>query len=194
MQRATITAVKLEDQISRLAGLGLPLAVDRTVDEMLYSWPRESYERKPFDLVLFVLGSAVEAERRGLWFCDRAWSFDTRCVRGQGAYVEIATQLCRIAGRREVLADLRDCVDIDAGQAWIEYTAGDRQRRWSIDVVGDWADLMVVSYLMDDLEHDGQRFYVRHDGQVMMLFFLDDAAAEQLNTLTGERLVAPFLA
>ncbi|MFE4924739.1 hypothetical protein [Streptomyces sp. NPDC056661] len=185
--------MKLEDQLSELAGLGLPLAADRTVEELLYSWPRESYEREPFQLVLFMLGSAVEGEPRELRFCDRAWSFDTRRVHGQGAYTEIARQLCRITGRSESLADLRDHVDIDAGEAWIEYTVGGRRRHWSIDVAGDRADLMVVDYLMDDLEHNGRRFYVRHNGQVMMLFFLDDAAASRLNAVADGQLIEAFL-
>jgi hypothetical protein len=185
--------MNLEEQLSRLAELGLPLAAGRTVDDLLYSWPRESYEHRPLDLVLFVLGSAVEAEPWGRWFCDRAWNFDTECVHGQGAYVSIARQLCRIAGRPDALVDLRDHVDVDAGEAWIDYSVGGQRRHWRIEVRDDWADMIVVSYLMDDLEHDGQRFYARHNGQVMTLFFLDDDAAGQLNTLVGEQLVAPCL-
>ena len=125
-----IAAMDLEGQLSKLAELGLPLAAGRTVDDLLYSWPRESYEQKPFDLLLFMLGSAVEAEPWGRWFCDRAWSFDTECVYGQGAYVSIARQLCRIAGWPDALADLRDHVDLDAAVAWIEYSVGDRRQRW----------------------------------------------------------------
>ncbi|QHC27534.1 hypothetical protein [Streptomyces sp. HF10] len=143
--------------------------------------------------MLFVLVSEAEAEPWGRWICDRAWNFDTERVHGQGAYVAIARQLCRIAGRSDALADLRDHVDTGSGEAWIEYSIGGRRRRWSVEVRDDWADLMVVGYLMDDLEHDGERFYVRRNGQAMTLFFLDDARAGRLNTLVGDRLVAPFL-
>lgn len=51
---------------------------------------------------------------------------------------------------------------------------------------------MVVGYLIDELEHGDRRFYVRHNGQAMTLFFLDDNAAERLNTLAGERVISPF--
>ncbi|MFE6664932.1 hypothetical protein ACFVFH_15410 [Streptomyces sp. NPDC057697] len=182
----------LEDQLDRLAELGLPLAADRTVDELLYSWPREEYERKPFDLLLFALGCAVEEEPWERWFCDRAWHFDTECVRGPGSYVAIARQLCRITGLPDALSDVRDHVDLGEEEAWIEYTANGRRNSWPIDVHDDWADLMVVGCLIDELEHGERRFYVRHNGQAMTLLFLDDDAATRLNALAGERTVAPF--
>lgn len=186
LQSSTVT---LEDQLLVLAELGLPLSEGRTVAELLYSWPRAAYEREPLSLLLFVLGSEVEAEPWGRRFCDRAWNFDTECVAGSGAYVEIARQLCRVAGRPGALADLRDHVDLDRAEAWIEYTAGNRRRRWNIEVDDDWADLIVVSHLMAELEHGGRRFYARDNGQAMVLAFLDDAAAVRLNKIAGKGLV-----
>lgn len=183
--------MRLEDQLSALAELGLPLAAGRTVDELLYSWPRDAYEHEPFDLLLFTLGCAVEAEPWERWFCDRAWHFDTECVRGHGSYVTIARRLSRIAGRPDALSGLRDHVDLGTEEAWIEYTADGRRMTWP-EVRDDWADLMVVGYLMDELEHGKARFHVRHNGQAMTLLFLDDDAADRLNTLTGEETVAPF--
>ncbi|MFI6638239.1 hypothetical protein [Streptomyces sp. NPDC050504] len=185
--------MNLEAQLAGLADLGLPLAAGRTVDELLYSWPRESYEDKPFDVLLYVLGCEVEAEPWGRRFCDRAWHFDTECVRGAGSYVAIVGQLCRTAGRQDALTDVRDHVDLGAEEAWIEYRAGGRERRWDIEVRDDWADLMTVGYVMDDLEGDGHRFYARRNGQAMTLYFLTEAEADRLNGLVGERLVTPFL-
>ncbi|MFI8436977.1 hypothetical protein ACIGJO_25215 [Streptomyces sp. NPDC079020] len=184
--------MRLEDQLDTLAELGLPLAAGRTVEELLRSWPREAFETEPFDLVLFALGCAVEEEPWERWFCDRAWHFDTECVRGHGSYVAIARQLCRITGRPDALSDLRDHVDLGTEEAWIAYTAGGRRVEWSIDVHDDWADLMVVGYLMDELEHGSRRFHVRHNGQAMTVFFLDDDAAGRLDALAGGQAVAPF--
>jgi hypothetical protein len=185
--------VKLEDQLARLAELGLPLAAGRTMDEMLHSWPREDYEERPFDLVLFVLGNEVEAAPWGRVFCERAWSFDTECVYGPGVYVSIAKQLCRIAGQ-PVFADLRDHVDLDAQEAWIEYTVGGARRHWSIEVDDDWADMMVVSYVMDDLGGAGRQFYRRDNGQAMTFFHLDEDTAGEIKALAGRQIIAPFLA
>ncbi|MFE5098023.1 hypothetical protein ACFRCI_49380 [Streptomyces sp. NPDC056638] len=51
---------------------------------------------------------------------------------------------------------------------------------------------MVVGYLIDELEHGDRRFHVRHNGQAMTLFFLDDNAAARLNALTDGQAVSPF--
>jgi hypothetical protein len=156
--------MKLEDQLSCLAGVGLRLATGRTVAELLHSFPRESYENEPFSLLLFMLGSEVEAEPWGRWFCDRAWSFDTECVYGSGAYVDIASQLGRVAGQPDALSDIRDHIDFDSGEGWIEYSVGGHRRRWKVAI---------------------------SDGQATVLMFLTDAAATQLNALVGKDLVSP---
>jgi hypothetical protein len=41
---------------------------------------------------------------------------------------------------------------------------------------------------MNELEYDGRRFFAMDNGQAMVLFFLDDVAADRLNELTGGRL------
>ncbi|MEV4331833.1 hypothetical protein AB0K02_15060 [Streptomyces sp. NPDC049597] len=186
--------MQLEAQISRLAELGLPLAADRTVDDLLYSLPRDLFERRPYELLLSIMGVEVEREPWGRWFCDRVWSFDTECVHGPGAYVRIARELCRIAGRPDAFTDLRDHVDLESGEAWIEYTIDGRRQRWTAEVHDDWADTLVVSYLMDDLQQDGGRFWTRGHGQCMNLYFLDEAAAHEINgLLTDGRPLVPVL-
>ncbi|MEU2390336.1 hypothetical protein [Streptomyces sp. NPDC007369] len=187
--------MELEIQIARLAELGLPLAAGRTVDDLLYSLPRDMFERRPYELLLSMLGAEVEREPWGRWFCDLAWSFDTECVHGPGAYTRIARQLCRIAGRPDAFTDVQDHVDLDSGEAWIEYTVEGRRQRWTAEVHDDWADTMVVGYLMDDLEQGGHRFWTRGGGQTMNLYFLDEAAAHAINGLLAEgRQLVPVLA
>lgn len=58
----------------------------------------------------------------------------------------------------------------------------------------DWADMLLVSYLMEDLERDGRRFWTRGGGQIVNLYFLDDATAHRVNGLfTDRRPLVPFL-
>lgn len=179
----------LEEQLAALAGLGLGLASDVGIEDLLCSYPREEYEREPFDLLLFMFGSEVEAEPWGRWFCERAWNFDTECIEGPGSYVEIASQLSRVAGRPDALTDVRDHVDVDAGQAWIEYTIDGQRQRWDIEVEDDWVDWKVVERLMTQLERDGQRFHSMDNGQAMVLYVLDDQAARRLNELAGRQVI-----
>jgi len=58
--------MRLEEQLAKLADLGLKLDDGITVDDLLYSFGREDYEKRPFDLILFVLGIEVEREPWGV--------------------------------------------------------------------------------------------------------------------------------
>ena len=180
--------MKLEDQLAPLADLGLALEPGVTIDDLLYSFDRGAYEKRPFDLVLFTLGVEVEREPWGRPFCRRVWNFDTECITGGGSYVSIAKRLCEVAGRPDAFSNVQDHVDIDVGAAWIAYTVEGKQRRWSIEVTDDWADMMTVAYMMGDLERDGRKFRSRDNGQAMVLYYLDDASAQKLSELSGKPL------
>jgi hypothetical protein len=77
----------LEKQLAELNRLGLNLADGVTIDDLLYSFGRQEYEKKPFDLILFVLGIEVERKPWGRPICSRVWNFDTECINGTGDYV-----------------------------------------------------------------------------------------------------------
>lgn len=111
--------MRLEDQLATLGELGIELDRGVTIDDLLYSFSREDYEAKPFDLVLFILGCEIEREPWGRRLCSRAWNFDTECIAGDGAYRSIANQLCRVAGRPGAFENLKDHVDLDAREAWV---------------------------------------------------------------------------
>ena len=99
--------------------------------------------------------------------------------------------MCRVAAQPDALTDVRDHIDLDRGEGWIEYSVGERRRRWEIAVGEDWVDFEVVARIMAELEATDRRFYAKDNGQAMVLMFLTDAAAVQLNELAGKDLVAP---
>jgi hypothetical protein len=183
----------LEAQLATLAGLGLKLDDGITVDDLLYSFGREDYEERPFDLILFVLGIEVEREPWGRSVCSRVWNFDTECIGETGDYVGIVNRLCGVAGQPGLLTDVSDFVDIDAGEAWLKYTVDGNERKWTVEVNDDWADTLTLGYVMDDIERDGHRFYFKDNGQAMVLFYLDPQTATELNRLSNDAL-APVLA
>src|SRR5262245_56197794 len=111
----------LEQQLAKLAELGLKLDDGITVDDLLYSFGREDYEQRPFDLILFVLGIEVERAPWGRAVCSRVWNFDTECIVSTGDYVCIVKRLCQVAGQHDRLKELSDFVDIEAGNAWLKY-------------------------------------------------------------------------
>lgn len=81
--------MKLEEQIQKLSRLDLPLNTGITIDDFFLSWPREEYEKEPFDLILSKYGDEIEEEPWGRFFCDRAWKFDAECIEGTGDYARI---------------------------------------------------------------------------------------------------------
>jgi hypothetical protein len=178
--------VTLEDQLAALAELGITLDPGITIDDLLYSFDRHAYEMIPFRRLLYILGAEVERAPRGRAFCSRAWNFDTECITGDGSYVRIARQLCRVAGRPNALGELRD--KVSAHEAWIKYSVDGASRHWPIELTDDWADMLVVSYLMNDLERDGMKFRARDNGQAMVLYYLDDAQTRRLRQLSGQEI------
>ncbi len=130
----------LEQQLAKLADLGLKLDDGITVDDILRSFEREEYEQLPFDLILFVLGIEVERAPQGRPVCSRVWNFDTECIASTGDYVRIVKRLCQVAGQPDLLKLVSDFVDIDAGKAWLKYEVDGTERNWPVAVNTDWAD------------------------------------------------------
>jgi hypothetical protein len=183
-----IASVTLEQQLETLAQLGLAMNDGISVDDFLYSWNREEYEARPYDMVLFMLGTEVEREPEGRRFCDRAWNFDTECINDTGDYVSIVENLCRVAGMPRLITDAEDFVDIENETAWLKYSIEGEQRRYDIAVDNDWADPKTVADVMADIERDGKRFYSKDNGQASVWFYLDQNSAETLNRLSGDAL------
>lgn len=135
----------------------------------------------------------MEREPWGRRICDRVWNFDTECIVSTGDYVNIVKNLCLLTGKPDYLTDVVDYINVDstnmtASECWLEYTLGDRQQRWSIEANDDWADMMTITYVMEDLQHDGKQFYSKDNGQAMILFYLDRATADRLGDLCDEDL------
>lgn len=177
----------LEKQLDDLAACGFRLNPEIGVAELLLSYDRESYENTPYRLLLFRMGGVVEQEPFDRWISDDVWVFDMECVGGPGAYVEIARRLEALAcGPR--LEKLRDHVDLLGRKGWLEYRVGGKLRHHQVEVDDDWADLMVLSYLADDLETPGHRFHSYQTGQQLLLVCKDAPEVAGLRELTGYEL------
>jgi hypothetical protein len=183
----------LEQQLAKLADLGLVLDDSITIDDILYSFDRNDYEKRPFDLILFVLGIEVERAPWGRPVWSRVWNFDTECINETGDYFRIVKRLCQMAGRPDCLKDVSDFVDLDAGKAWLKYKINGTERNWPVEVNDDWADSLTLNYVMGDIERDGGRFYFKDNGQASVLFYLDAGTAAELNRISKNAL-KPVLA
>lgn len=184
--------VRLETQIEALKGAGLTLAPGRTIEELLTSWPREDYESDPYNLILFVYGSDVEAEPWGRAFCERGWNFDMECLVQKGDYVSAFENILRITGQPQLATGLSDNFNIDAEACEIRYTLKGQPKVLKARVDDDWADPKAVAAFVRDIEAaigDGRHFWAADNGQASILFFLTDAEAAKVNELREDILV-----
>lgn len=180
--------VTLEQQLETLAKLGIELNEGVTIDDLLRSWDRETYEKDPFGTIFFALGAELEGEPWGRNICDQVWNFDLECIEGEDSYVTIVKNLCRIAGNEAFLTDLEDRVELDADEAWLAYNVGNTRREHVIPMDDDWADSGTVAAVMRDIEHGGAKFFAKDNGQASVLFYLRPDIALELNRLTGGAL------
>lgn len=179
----------LEQQIATLAELGFHLNEGITIDDLLDSLSREHYENRPFHLILYLYGGEVEREPWGRLLCSKVWHFDMECIGSTGDYVNIVESLCRISGQSERITEIVDSVDWDSNTAWLEYTIDGQKRHWTIEMNDDWADMLTVNYVMDDLETNDHWFYsIDDNGQGMIWFYLDHETGTKLNHLTNNAL------
>jgi hypothetical protein len=178
--------LELEAQLAKLAELGLVLNVGIETEDLLYSLDRSELEAEPFLPLIGLLGIEVERAPWGRRICDRVWNFDTECIYATGDYVKIVQKLDLLTGTPNYLTEIVDEVEEDT--VWLEYTIEGRRQRWSIDLNDDWADMMALSYVMEDLQRDGKQFYSIDNGQSMILFYLDLETANRLGDLCNEDL------
>lgn len=182
--RPADTPVPLEDQIRTLRDGGLVLAPGRTIDELLVSWPREDYEGDPYNLLLFMYGSEVEAAPWGRGFCERGWNFDMECLEQAGDYARAFEQIVRTTGQPQLVTDLTDDFHPDARAVEIRYAINGRRRVLKARVDNDWADPDAVTTFVKDVEAgigDDRRFWASDNGQSSVLFFITEAEAAKIN-------------
>jgi hypothetical protein len=180
--------MKLETQLAKLAPLGLVLNPGIEIDDLLHSIDRSKLEAKPYKLLVSLLGSEVEQEPWGRQICDRVWNFDTECINETGDYIKIVKNLCRLTGDPEYLTEIADEINWEDGDSWLEYNVLDRRQKWTLELNDDWADMMTLTYVMDDLQRDGNQFYSIDNEQSMILFYCTPQTANKIGDLCKEDL------
>jgi hypothetical protein len=179
--------LSLEDQIARLAELGVRLAPGVRVEDLLRSWSREDLEAEPFQNVLIALGGEIERAPYPPASPD-VWHLDTECVEDDGAYVAVAERVQLLARDRVTFTNIRDRVNLDAEKVWLAFSAGGDKYRWDLEVQDDWIDTNVFTLFEEVLaKHaDGLRFiYLDLGGQDCLLLLGDENRHERLRAATG---------
>jgi hypothetical protein len=182
--------VKLEQQLSELAAIGITLDPGVTIDDLLDFDCREDYEAEPFDFLTFVIGGEVQrGALLGRPMCRRVWTVFEPCIEHDGDYVRIVDRLVSMTGAEDRVSEVRDRVDRDAGGVWVEYTLdGSKRRHWEATAKGRSIDPQVLWQVMGDLERDGDRFYTKEFDVAWVNFYVDEMAAVRLAQLSVQPL------
>ncbi len=183
--------VSLEEQISILAESGILLNDGVSIEDFLISYDRESYEKTPYELALHMYGFEIEQEPWGRYLSDSAWNFDTECIEGSGSYAEVMSNIVRITQRSDILSDVSDDFDFEKPTATVRYILNSNKKERVVKIDSDWVDPNFVDYFLaevSDTISDGRKFWSIDNGQALILFFLTDANANNLNKLSNGSL------
>jgi len=178
--------IPLEEQIESLQSAGLSLAPQRTISDLLKTWPRSDYENDPYGLLLTVYGWDLEGKPWGRKICPRGGSLDFECIEGKGSYALVFNDLLRIQGLQNLISDLQDDFDCNSSNCTISYKIKGDMRRIVALINNDWADPQAVVSFLNDIEttvDDGHHFWVADNGQAISLFFITDDDADGINAL-----------
>lgn len=169
--------IPLETQIENLAEAGLTMSPDRTIEEVVREFPRDYFERTPYDTLLFVYGSG---------FCERGHDFDMECLTSNGDYTLALAPLVSITGHTDLVTDLSDSIDQQENVWRIHYLIKGEKRQLAARIDRDWVDPKVLQAFLTDIENalsDGKRFRHADNGQAMTFFYLTDEEADAINQL-----------
>jgi hypothetical protein len=170
----------LDEQLDTLASCGVKLAegVDRR--EIMGGLSPSAFEADPFRLAIVRMARASHD----------LWHFDTECIDGPGCYMSIAESFAALAKGDLPLEAIEDDVDLESGEAWIQFTLDGQVHRWEAAVEGDWVDPTILGRFAELLAQrtGGQRrfTYIDHGGgQDCMIGCSTPEQLEQLREKTG---------
>ncbi len=185
--------VTIEAQLASLAKAGLIVNSGVVEADLTTLHSRAELERKPYLGLVEVLG--IDLEREPFTpICDRLWMCDFERIEDHGDYRDVLQRLERMTGRALDLSEVEDHVDVDAGEAWVEFAFRGDRTRWDLRVDNDWLDPQVLVNYDALLEACGStvRLYAnQHDyGQEAFLAAFASEEKAAFNKLTRIKLSA----
>lgn len=175
----------LEEKLAALQACGLPLDEQFTIQDLLKTDSRSSYERPGWDLVL--VGLAIEDEEEPFAsHCKILWHFDSECIEDNGDYARIVARMSEMTEGALPLENIKDRIDIEAGKAQVSFDLHGQRINLDLKVQDDWADPMVFTKLAELLQQtDPSKLFVIYDfhSQDCVIGCVTRARLKQLNDL-----------
>ena len=96
--------------------------------------------------------------------CENVLHFDTECIEDDGDYVRIAERLSKITQGALELENIRDHVDIEEGNAWLEFSWRGEKVHIDCNVDDDWVDSRIFAHFANLLRRANQeKIYLLHE-------------------------------
>lgn len=150
---------------------------------------RDSFEQEPWTALLYTLGTDHGHGAPGETLVADLLHLDTECIENPGDYALIARGFSQIAGGALPLTAIRDHVDLERGEAWLEFRLHGRDYRWDARVDEDWLDATILSRFVALLAGQaGTRriaVYAPEGFDDMLLIGTDEAGLACLRRTTG---------
>jgi hypothetical protein len=178
-------AVPLDEQLRILAECGVRPAPGVEPGALTRILTPAQLETDPFSLTLTMLGGELD----GRFLSDDIWHFDTECIEDTGDYARIARRLVTLAKGELPLEGIDDYVNVEDGEAWIEFSLDGVRQRWEAQVEDDWVDTTIVSRLarlLVDRRASERRFTsIDLGGQSVLIGCATPAERTRFRKLTG---------
>lgn len=155
--------IPLEEQMATLAQCGIRLRPEFPVEVLLESFPREKYETSRYIGTLIRMGGELEREPFAP-LSNNIWHLDTECIENRGDYAWIAERMRDLAQGELPITNICDQVDIENGDAWLEFELKGETIHWGARVKDYWIDPAILSNFCALLEQqNGARRFTYFD-------------------------------
>ena len=102
----------IEEQLETLIRVGISPNEYFSLDDAVEAFGRQAYDRKPYLLLLCVLGGETEKapyHPRS----NHIWHLDTECIEDHGDYIRVAKRMALLSGNDLPIEQLEDYVDVE---------------------------------------------------------------------------------
>ena len=183
--KALKPAASVRQALEQIAAVGVRPRPGVSDDDLLLSL--EGTMESPVDWVtlLCVLGGEVE---RGMFgrASDDIWHVDAECIVEDGDYVRLLERFVILAKGALPLQNLRDHVDVEKGEAWVEFDLDGNTTHWDLPVSDDWMAPELYSNLQELVSsRTDKKFFIIALGQDSLICFGDAVMKEKLSALSS---------
>lgn len=145
--------ISIEQQIEKLAAIGVRLNPPFTAETLLEEFAREKFEERPYVGAIITMGGYKD----GLPLSDNIFHLDTESIEGSGDYAYIAERMRDLAQGDLPIENIHDHFDRENGDAWVAFdlstsglqaTTDDETRQkyeWHARVKEKWIDPEILS-------------------------------------------------